>query len=252
MKKLLYGISALIFVALAITACNKYGNLPGGTGKLVASSYKVDVNQPDSLLLSGGKTTDTVHWSVTPAGFDSIITKNNVAEVFFKKAGVYKVQAIDPPLAPANVSITVLDSIYYPVITYNYPQLTGDQITLVPHYYNNPTADSVYLSFVAQTKNSYCGTSQLLLTDSLMNNNYGIHFLYVKQPSPCVIGQSPIAAVINFTQNLPASLPNGTFPLSVTLNNTTYTGSIVVTSSTITFNWNYTSGVLISPMQISR
>jgi hypothetical protein len=252
MKNLIYGIAALVLVFFAISACNKYGNLPGGTGKLVASSYKVDINQPDSLLLSGAKTTDTVHWSVSPAGFDSIITKNNVAEIFFKKAGVYKVLAIDPPLSPASVSITVLDSVYRPVTTYSYLPLTGDQITLVPHFYNNPTADSSYLSFVAQTKKSYCGISKLVVADSLINNKYGVNFLYVSQPSPCVIGQSPIAAVINFTQNLPVSLPNGTFPLSVTLNNTTYTGSIVVTSSNITFNWNYTSGVIISPMQISR
>ena len=252
MKNLIYGILALALAAFTITACNKYGNLPGESGKLVASSYKVDINQPDTLLLSGAKTTDTVHWTVTPAGYDSIITKNNVAEVFFKKAGVYQVQAIDAPMAPANVSITVADSIYKPVITYSYSSLTGDQITLVPHFYNNPGADSTYLSFVAQTKNYYCGSGKLLFTDSLMNNSYGILFQSVKQPSPCTIGEIPIAAVINFTQNVPNPLPNGTFPLSVTLNNTAYTGSIVVTTSTITFNWNYTSGVLISPKQISR
>jgi len=252
MKNLIYGLFALTLAVVVISSCNKYGDLAGQTGKLVASSYKVAIDQPDTLLLSGAKTTDTVHWSVTPAGFDSIITKNNVAEVFFKKAGVYTVRAIDAPMAPASVSITVLDSVDKPVNTYSYLQLTGDQITLVPHFYNNPTADSSYLSFVAQTKKPYCGTSKLVVADSLINNNYGIHFLYVSQPSPCIIGQSPIAAVINFTQNQPGVLPIGTFPLSVTLNGTTYTGSIVATSTTITFNWNYTSGVLISPLQINR
>ena len=252
MKNLIYGLFALMFTLCAITACNKYGDLSGQKGKLVASSYKVDINQPDTLLLAGAKTTDTVHWSVTPAGYDSIITKNNVAEVFFKKAGVYQVEAVDAPMAPAKASITVIDSVYKPVVTYNYLQLTGDQITLVPHFYNNPAADSSYLSFVAQTKNSYCGTSKLVVADSLINNKYGINFLYVSQPNPCIIGQSPIAAVISFTQNPAVSVPNGTFPLSVTLNGTTYTGTIVATSSTISFNWNYTSGVLISPKQINR
>jgi hypothetical protein len=252
MKKLFHRAFAPLLIVFMMSACNKYGYLAGQTGKLVASSTKIDINQPDTLLLSGAKTTDTVHWSVSPSGADSLITKNNVALIFFKKAGVYTVQAIDQPMSPASISITVADSVYKPAITYNYPQLTGDQITLVPHFYNNPAADSSYLSFVAQTKNSYCGTSKLLVADSLVNNSYGIRFLYVEQPSPCIIGQSPIAAVINFTQNPAVAIPNGTFPLSVTLNGTTYTGSIVATSSTITFNWNYTSGVLIAPMQISR
>jgi len=252
MKNLIYGLFAITLAVFVISACNKYGDLAGQSGKLVASSYKVDINQPDTLLLSGAKTTDTVHWSVTPTGFDSIITRNNVAKIFFKKAGAYQVQALDPSMAPASASITVTDSVYKPTITYNYPPLTGDQITLVPHFYNNPVADSTYLSFVAQTKNYYCGTSKLVVADSLINNSYGIRFLYVSQPSPCVIGQSPIAAVINFTQNQPGVLPIGTFPLSVTLNGTTYTGSIVATSTTITFNWNYTSGVLISPLQVNR
>jgi len=252
MKKSIYDLMTLVLLLFVISACNKYGDLPGSSnGKLLASAYKVKINQPDTLLLSGAKSTDSVHWSVAPSGFDSLITQNNKALIFFKKAGIYKVSATDKGVT-ASTSITVSDSVYYPGITYNYIPLTGDQITLVPHFYNNPTADSSYLSFVAQTQKSYCGTSRLSVADSLISGNYGIQFLYVIQPSPCVIGQSPVAATINFTQNLPGLLPNGTFPLSVTLNGATYTGSIVATSTTITFNWNYTSGVLIAPKQISR
>jgi hypothetical protein len=251
MKKLMFGSFALLLVILVISACNKFGDL-GGNGsnsKLVASSYKVKRYQPDSLLLNGAKATDSVHWSVTPSGYDSLITKNNAAVVFFKKAGVYQVKATDAGV-PATVSITVSDSVYHPLITYWYTQLTGDQITLVPHYVTGH--DSSFLQFVAQTKNYYCGTSRLMEADSLIGGKYGIRFLDAMQPNPCVIGESPIAAVISFANNQPAPLPNGTFPLSVTLNNTTYTGSIVVTSATITFNWNYTAGVLISPMHINR
>ena len=252
MKTSLYGFVALAFVFIGISACNKYGDLPGsGNGKLLASAYTVDIAQPDTLLLNGAKSTDTVHWSVTPAGFDSLITQNNKALIFFKKAGKYQVSATDKGTT-ASALITVRDSVYHPVITYNYLPLTGDQITLVPHFNNDRGADTSYLSFVAQTKNSYCGASRLSVADSLISNKYGINFLYVIQPTQCTIGQSPIAAVINFTQNQAGPLPNGTFPLSVTLAGTTYTGTIVATSTTITFNWNYTSGVLIAPKQISR
>ncbi|MDR3696544.1 hypothetical protein [Mucilaginibacter sp.] len=252
MKKSLYGFTALLLVFCAMSACNKFGDLPGSqNGKLQASAYKVDINQPDTLLLGSAKSTDTVKWNVIPSGFDSLITQNNKALVFFKKAGKYQVSATARGVT-ASTYITVSDSVYHPVITYNYLPLTGDQITLVPHFYNNPTADSSYLSFVAQTQKSYCGISRLVAADSLINNKYGINLLYIKQPAQCTIGQSPIATVINFMQNQPGLLPNGTFPLSVTLNGTTYTGSIVATSTTITFNWNYTTGVLIAPKQISR
>jgi hypothetical protein len=250
MKKLIYGFIAFVLTILVVPACNKYGELVGQTGKLAASAYKVKINQPDTLLLVGAKATDTVHWSVSPTGYDSIITKNNTALLFFKKAGVYQVKAVDNSFTPATATITVSDSVYHPTTTYNYTPLTGDQITLVPHYVTG--RDSSFLQFVAQTKNYYCGTSRLMAADSLISGKYGIGFLDVIQPNPCVIGESPIAAVINFTTNQPAPLPNGTFPLSVTLNNTTYTGSIVVTSTTITFNWDYTAGVLIAPKQLNR
>jgi hypothetical protein len=106
---------------------------------------------------------------------------------------------------------------------------------------------------VAQTKNTYCGSSTLVTSYSVDNSgNYTIGFLNVSQPSPCGIGQGTISSVINFTQNPATNMPNGTFPLSVTLNGTTYTGSIVATSTTITFNWNYTAGVLISPKSVNR
>ncbi|BAU52238.1 hypothetical protein [Mucilaginibacter gotjawali] len=252
MKKSLYGLTALLLVFCLISACNKFGDLPGSqNGKLQASAYKVDIDQPDTLVFAGAKSTDSVKWSVIPSGFDSLITQNNKALIFFKKAGKYQVSAAAKGVA-ASTNITVSDSVYHPVTSYNYVQLTGDQITLVPHFYSAPLADSSYLSFVAQTQKSYCGTSRLVVADSLISNKFGINFLYVKQPTQCTLGESPIATVINFTQNLPGTLPNGTFPLSVTLNGTTYNGSIVATSTTITFNWNYTSGVLIAPKQISR
>jgi hypothetical protein len=264
--RVLIGLLMLIFI---VSACNKFADplvstsgqsptakssaLAAGSGiQLLASKYKVKINEPDTLLLSGAKSTDSIRWSVVPAGFDSLVTQKNKALIFFKKAGTYQVKAADNDGTPFVVSITVTDSVYHPQPQYNITPLTGDQITLVPHFYSNPAADSSYLTFVAQTHNSYCSTSKLNLTDSLVNNTYAIDFLNVIQPTPCVIGSSPIASVINFTQKLPGNLPNGIYPLSVTLNGTTYTGSIVATSTIITFKWNYNSGVLISPKQINR
>lgn len=250
MKNSIYGFLVFLFSIVIISACNKFGDLTGKTGQLVATSYKVKINEPDSLLLVGAQATDSIKWSVSPAGYDSLVTKKNAGVIFFKKAGYYQVKVTDNGGLPATASITVSDSVYHSPVKYTTTLLTGDQITLVPYFHSS--ADSSYIVLVAQTKNYYCGISRLVAADSLVNNKYSINFVDVVQPSPCVIGNSPIAAVINFTQNQPGHLANGTFPLSVSLNGTTYTGSIVVTTTTISFNWDYTSGVLIAPKQINR
>ncbi|MDB4920944.1 hypothetical protein [Mucilaginibacter sp.] len=251
MKNLIYGLLALSLTLFVISACNKGSLSDNKNGQLTASSYKVKINQPDSLLLVGAKATDTTRWSIVPSGHDSIITKNNTALIFFKKPGSYLVKAING-ITTATASVTVSDSVYHPAGQHTIVSLIGDQVTLVPHYYKSKTSDSAYLSFVAQTHNSYCSNSSLKFADSVVNNSYGIGFLNVIQPAQCTLGITPIAAVINFTQNQPDSLPNGTFPLNVTLNGITYTGSIVATTTTITFNWNYNAGVLIAPKQISK
>ena len=161
--------------------------------------------------------------------------------------------------ATANKSSTLsglttkTDTQATPPVKYVTVPLTGDQITLVPHYNKSQTADSCFLILVAETKNQYCYSGPLEFTQSLDNNgNYNISFLDVKEPSTCVSGNSALIAAINFTSVPKGILQNGTFPLTVTLNGTTYTGSIIVTATTISFIWNYNSGVLIVPAQISR
>lgn len=137
--------------------------------------------------------------------------------------------------------------------TYATTPLTGDEITLVPYFYKSQTADSSYLYFIAQTRNLYCGTSSIAYTANLdASGNYALGFIDVSQPSPCGIGESKLGQVINFNHLQPNTLPNGNFPIAVTLNGNTYTGSITATTTTITFTWNYSSGVLIAPNQISR
>ncbi|ASU32764.1 hypothetical protein [Mucilaginibacter xinganensis] len=252
MKNSIYGSLTFILALFVISACNKYGSLSDyKNGQLVASSYKVKINQPDSLILIGAKATDAISWSVIPSGYDSVITKNNTSLIFFKKSGKYQVRT-NNGATTATASITVSDSIYYPTEQYTMVSLIGDEITFVPHYYKSKTSDSAYLSFVVQTHNSYCSSGSLRFTDSVVNNTYGVHLLNAVQPTQCTLGTTPITAIVNFTKNQSVSLANGTFPLSVTLNGITYTGSIVATTTTISFNWNYTAGVLISPKQINR
>ena len=159
--------------------------------------------------------------------------------------------ALNKPISTKSASLdgkTTTDTVAKPPVQYVTVPLTGDQITLVPHFYKSPTADSSFLYLMAQPKNSYCYNSTLQVSHNLDNNgNYSIGFLDVVEPSPCVGGDSPIFAEIDFTQNPAGNLPVGTFPLTITLNGAIYTGSIISSSTSITFNWNYTSGVIIAP-----
>jgi hypothetical protein len=49
-----------------------------------------------------------------------------------------------------------------------------------------------------------------------------------------------------------APLNNGTFTISAELNSITYQGSLTVTDTDYIFTWNYSSGIMITPLQIKR
>lgn len=129
--------------------------------------------------------------------------------------------------------------------------LTGDQITLASGYYQNAAGDSVGISFNAVTTNRYCSNGLLKFRNTLdANNNFFIDFLNVQEPLVCHgTGDIPMVAAIRFQKSY---LTNGSHPLKITLNGTTYNGNIMISTSTIVFDWNYSSGVLISPKTLSR
>ena len=198
MKHLTFSLPVLLAVFLILQGCNKNG-LPPANGELSASSLNVEINQPDSLRLTGAASTDSVKWSVTPAGFDSLVTKNNTALVFFKKSGTYSVTAIDKGV-PASINIKVNDSVYHGGQQYVNVLLTGDQITLVPYYHKSLNADSTFIYFIAQTKNYYC-SGNINVADSVINSKYFLGFVNVTQQSPCAIGSTPIGTGVYFNQN---------------------------------------------------
>ncbi|MBB6109288.1 hypothetical protein SAMN05421821_104300 [Mucilaginibacter lappiensis] len=130
--------------------------------------------------------------------------------------------------------------------------LTGDQITLAPGFSPSAVGDSVSISFNAHTTNLYCAHGTLQYQAIIdYNKNFSIDFFNVREPSICPVG-AKIPMVASPVLIRHANLANGNYPLKVTLNSTTYTGSITVTSANITFNWNYTSGVVISPKTLTR
>jgi hypothetical protein len=260
MKRLLYTMTTLMLVAIIISACNKINN-PVLIGKLIASKAEVKINEPDSLTLVGATLTDSVTWSVVPAGFSALAHQGGKARVVFTKAGYYVVTAKKTGGIPANVKIKILtdsvsnpshpthpgDTVTNPSDTIKLVPLTGDKITLSPGFSQNAARDSVSISFNAKTTNLYCSNG-ILQYQAIVdyNKNFSIDFINVREPKVCR-GTTDIPMAASPVAMRHVNLANGSYSLKVTLNGVIYSGTIVVSATNITFNWNYTSGVVISP-----
>lgn len=260
MKNLTYGIVAILLSLFVIQACTKTG-VATVNGQITASKTSITVGYLDSLAVVGTTTTDSVRWSVSPTGFNSIINQGPHALIRFNKAGTYIVSAVVNGGTPVTITITATAAPVSPTDTtthhITYLPLTGDQITLYTHLQKGPVVDSVYLWFSGMTTNNYpCGNSTLVYNNSLSSANaFSINFVNILQPATCTAIPTtiPTRTPIIFNQNTASPyMVNGTYPLTITLNSTTYTGSITVTTTTVTFNWTYTAGVLITPKTITR
>jgi hypothetical protein len=252
MKNFTYVILTLLAAFFIISGCSKIAN-PANNGKIVASKTELKINEHDSLVFVGATSTDTTSWSVTPTGFNYVTGKKNAALIAFTKAGSYTVTATHNGLLPASIVIKVgTDSVSNPSDTTTFVPLTGDQITLQAGYYKSAKSDSAGITFSARTKNNYCSNGILRFNASVdANNNYAINLLNIQEPKICRgTTDHPIAS--NGVILTRGSLQNGTYPIKATLNGIDYTGHIIVTTSTITFDWSYTSGVLITPKIINR
>lgn len=258
MKTLTY---TAIFFGLLFTfnACTKTGLT---VEHLDATKATVKIGQPDSLELVGASATDSIQWGVTPSGSNTIIFSHNHAVVNFNKAGNYTVMASVKGATSYTYLITVTNEVYNP----NPPasggathiSIAGDQIILTSHYSKSTKSDSAYVYFTAQTTNTYlCGNSYLNYSHSFDGSgHFGINFVDMYQPASkdCQTGNTTITSpAIPFLQSVQNTyLAIGTYPLAVGLNGVTYTGSVAVTATDITFTWNYTSGVTITPKHIAR
>jgi len=253
MKKSTYAFALIIAVIVTMAACTKSGQLNAPAGQIAATYTRGKINQPDLMALSGADSTKVVNWSVSPAGSDSLIVQRNIAKWFFKKAGTYIVSANQSGGASANITITVIDSLYVPT-PYATPFTAGEQITLVPKYVKSTTSDSTYLSFTATTKNSYCANSTMdmgVFYDR-NSNTYYMQLTQVLHPEDCGVGSSPITKTVDYG-SYQASLSDGSYPLNIEFNNQpSLTGSIEITDTQIVFHWTNTGGVVITPLTLSR
>jgi hypothetical protein len=243
-------------------ACKKSDNTGQNTNsKSVLTLSKTTVKRGEQLLASTNlsETGSKIKWTVYPSGSSNISSANKEAAAIFALAGTYHITASyyspsDTSVAYDSSSspITVTDSFYTPTsngMNVDTASLAGDQITLIPVM----ASDSVVV-MLAQTRNLYNCTPYLTAYGAGGNfySNYSLLFDFksgevVEGTGDCNGAKNPAIAYIFFN---PAA--NGTYNFSAFLNGVTYQGSVTVTNTDYTFSWNYTSGIIISPLQIKK
>jgi len=253
MKNSTYGFFAIAALIFTAAACTKDGKLNAPTGQIAATYTKLKINQPDLMALVGADSTKTVNWTVSPSGSDTLAVKRNAARLVFTKAGTYTVDASQTGAASATITITVIDSLYVPTPDVS-PFSAGEQITLTPKYVKSATSDSTWLAFTVTTKNSYCTNSSMdmgVFYDG-GSSSYYMQLTQVIHNGDCGVGSAPLTGHLDY-QSYYAALADGTYPLNIEFNNhPNVVGSITVTDTTITFQWDNTSGVIITPATLTR
>lgn len=247
---------ALLVCASACTKMASQGGSSTSTTPLTVSSATVDRGQPLTVTaptsITGG-----IQWFVTPSTtLTHVSSGNGQAVVLFGASGTYHVYAAYGVTTASGVdstadSVTVVvnDSVYTPPTppAYDTTSLSSDVVTLTPVIDSN-----AQLLFIAQTTKSYSGFPTLLYQVSsgpTWSNGLDITFYGVVADGGTGVNNPAIAYLFLNNLTTPA---DGTYPLVVTVDGTQYTGSITVTGAAYTFNWNYTTGVVISPGSVTR
>jgi hypothetical protein len=218
----------------------------------------LEKGEPLLASTTGSGANAIIRWQVHPAVNTAILPSGDKAAIFITNAGNYQVTAnyyspSDTTVAYDSSSspITVNDSLYSPPpvsLGYDTASLSGDQITLVP----TSSLDSG-LVLLAKTTNLYkCypyltaygwtwgGTSSTL--------NFDFRGAEVVEGSTNCGGMKNTAFAF-----MPTTISaNGVYTVTATFNGVDYQGSLTVTDASYTFTWNYTSGIIISPLQIPK
>ena len=260
MKHFLWILSFSCCLLTGFIACNKNSNLSAGakgTATLTLSATNVKRGAPVVAAVEGSSSPD-IRWTVTPSDLAHIIPGNGQAMVLFPRPGSYRITAnyasgADSSLDSASSMIHVNDSTYAPVQPGNLDttSMAGVQVTLTPALDSNSRlmllvqstgVFDCFPTFVWADTLGYSGSIQIGLLEIISGSLYG----------NCNGAKNPAVSYLfpGDFQNGP--LADGVYPISVTMNNTRYQGSYTVTGNTYTFNWSYTSGVTISPTQVSR
>jgi hypothetical protein len=242
-------------------ACNKSTSSQStpNTGSLTLTLSDQSVKKGQALLVSlpQGVSAASVKWSVSPDSAARLTAGSNGASVLFFKAGRYKISANYATGSDSarrdscNGTVVVSDTLYVPPTpvspAYDTTAVVRDTLTLTP------MSDTSNLILIAQSSRRYgCLPYYIYSIAAGVNTGISLQFPWVVTNHVNACGAAGPAVSALFLQNDIKGWPNGTYPFSVTYSGATYTGSLTIADSDYTFTWNYTTGVIISPLHIKR
>lgn len=226
------------------------------THALILQKDTVKKGEPFFAFATPPDSNSTTRWTIRPSDGTVIIPNGNQANISIYLAGIYVITAnFYSPSDPLNAydsshyTVTVNDSVYSPSVGSGLDtvQLFGDQLNFTPVY----TADSGF-KFIMRTSRVYKCSPYLTayqaggtgIGDITMN--FGSAEV-IQDTGGCSGARNPVIL------NLPIDpLPIGVHTISIFFVGITYQGLVNVTDSNLTFTWNYTNSVVISPLQIKK
>ncbi|WP_431211552.1 hypothetical protein ACQ86N_37905 [Puia sp. P3] len=240
-------------------ACNKStsSQTPPNASSLTLtlSDQSVKKGQPLMVSLPQGVSSSGVKWSVSPDSGARLTASAGSASVLFFKAGRYKISA---NYASGSDSarrdscygtVVVADTVYVPPMSPSFDTTAVDRDTLTL----TPMSDTSDLILVAQSSRRYgCLPYYIYSISAGVNTGISMQFPWVVSNHINGCGDAGPAVSALFLQNSIKDWPNGTYPFSANYSGATYSGSLTITGSDYTFTWNYTTGVIISPLHIKR
>lgn len=252
-----------LFVVAGMIACKKDQKAPHPTSGYpeapAVSLSKSTIKRGEPLVASVQLTAASnpvVRWTVNPGANSILSSSAATSTILFSNSGRYTItanyyadSAASRPYDSSSSPVSVNDSIYTDTMVAHCnaliyaPVASGDLLTLMP-IYNKDTG----LIFVALTQKTYPDVPSIEVVSSGTAGSFHFTIKGITE-YPCVFNTSPGIATGVLSLGNP---PNGTYPVSIDLGNTTYSGTMNVSATTISFNWNYTAGIVIAPSQVNK
>jgi hypothetical protein len=259
MKCTMKAILALFLLILSISACKK-NEASSDKPILTLSNSSIKRGEPLVVTTDQMGSNVNIRWSVSPAISSTWISATgNKSVILFSYGGAYKITAnyfldssainpYDSSSSPVNVSDSIYNdsSVALCNLQAQVPIKVDDQIIISPVSYSDTG-----LVFLAHTQDFYDNHNSVLDYGTGTDSTVGYKFDFgTVMEYPCGnanLALTPATAVLSI-----GALTNGTHNLTIELNGVNYWGSITVSEATCTINWNYTSGVLISPLTVQK
>ena len=258
-------ISASLAAIIILGSSCKKNDYNQDNPVITLSKSTVKIGEP---VIATTNSNVVVRWSVKESPTNTWISSSkNESTIIFSIPGTYAVTAkyfsdvsAALPYDSSSSSVIVTDGIYnhasdehlHCLAIVGNPLNSDEQITLTPVSYTNNG-----LVLLAHTQDTYGAFYPLLDYTQVSDITTGDGFSFSNiltypcdLPYPSGI-ELPGTAIISFGGN-DHPLQNGTSDVTFDLKGTIYKGTLTVTSTSCTFNWNYTSGVIISPLSIQK